>query len=1377
MNIDGAHSDPEEGTVLKSHLNFPVIGVGASAGGLGALQRLLAPLPADFGMALVVVMHLSPDHESSLGPILQRSGKLTVVTVTKATRIEVNHVYVISPALKLLMTDGQLRVSTLTTLEGRRRSIDLFFRTLAQAHQERSIGIVLSGTGSDGAQGLRRIKELGGVTLAQSPEDAEFDGMPRAALDSGMVDFCLPVGEMPEKLALLWANAQRIELPHPPADLAVERPGPAPEILAEEALRSIKALLKERTGHDFSHYKRGTVLRRLERRMQVRAMPDLVSYRQLLDVDPKETFALLQDMLISVTNFFRDPDAFEALRTAISSNADGRGDEPFRAWVAGCATGEEAYSVAILLREVLGPSGPPISIFASDIDQRAVAVARAGLFPASIATDVSEERLKAFFISDPRGFRVTKAVRDSVVFSAHNVLSDPAFTRMDLICCRNLMIYLDRSAQEQLLRGFHFALNPRGLLFLGSSETADAHSGLFEHVDKKAHVYRAAVAPNRPRSLPPMPPLPTRISMIAEPARDASSEKAAPAPLEALHQRVMRNYAPPSVLVDADDTVLQVSERAHHLLRLPEGAPSNKLMALARPELRAELRAVLGRATATGRIVASPPVRLTINGETHHVVITARPARHETPQGLILVVFDEAEESLDAAASAADARNPVIDALESELLQAQEKLRNMAGESSVSTEELRASNEELQTINEELRSTTEELETSREELQAVNEELTTVNTELTLRIDEASRVNDDFQNLMTSADIGTVFVDKEMRAKRFTPKAATLFNLLPADIGRPLMDIRHRLDYPQLAGDIETVLRQLKRVDREIRSEDGRVFAAQITPYRSAEDRIEGAVITLFDVTARRVAEEMLRSTERRMALVAESMRDYAIITMDIDSVIETWSRGAERIFGYAAEEILGQPFGQLFLPEDREAGKPQEELLRAREFGRCDDDRWHLRKDGQRIFCSGITTPLGTHPVMGFAKIARDFTDVELREQRRDQALVAERAASGRLQEANALKDRFLAVVSHELKNPLSVIQMNAQLISQLPLAAADPKVLRSAHSIKSAVASQTHLINDLLELSRANTGKIVLTPTIVDMADLVRNVIDAATVDAERKNQRLLADLEAAPMFVDSVRIEQIVWNLVTNAIKFTPPGGTVRVVLTVRNFVVELTVQDSGVGIAPDHLTHVFEMFHQIEPGKGSPGLGIGLALVKQLVELHRGMVTAASPGPGRGSTFTVTLPQAVGETRGTSGTESYRPLEGLNLLAVDDDGDFLSAFADILRQEGASVEEVQNADTAFELLQNGGFDAVISDVVMPTQDGLWLAEKLRSHQSTKSLPVFGVSSMARGAELTRALAAGFNGLIDKPVDIERLTNLLLEALSRPVERQTDPGSNVI
>lgn len=1365
MTPSAIEQDSEEFTVAKSHLNFPVVGIGASAGGLGALQKLMRQMPDAPGMAFVVVMHLSPEHESMLGTILQRTTALPIVTVTQSTPIEVDHIYVISPALKLIMSDGHLHVAQLTTIQARGSSIDLFFRTLAQAHQERAVGVVLTGTGSDGAQGLRRLKEFGGVAMAQSLEDAEFDGMPRAAIQTGVVDFVLPLEEIPAKLMLVWENARRIELPHPPDELKVHPSTGTAEVLAEEALISIKAILRERTGHDFSNYKRGTVLRRIERRMQVNAIPDLPAYRQLLDSQPKETAALLQDMLISVTNFFRDPEAFDALQDALKHMIDDRpATEPFRAWVAGSATGEEAYTIAMLLRELLGKRGPQIQVFASDIDERAVASARTGVFPLSIASDIEPARLREFFVQEDMSLRVTKALRDTVIFSAHNLLSDPPFTRMDLICCRNVLIYLNRAAQAQTLRSFHFSLKLQGLLFLGSSETTDAADGLFDDVEKLKRIYRVSAKSVRARMLPPIP---ARIPDVQLAPVQMVHEVLQKPPLELLHERILRDHSPPTVLVDKDDTLLYVSERASHLLRVPKGAATSKLLELIRPELRVALRTALHRAAETGSSIEASRVGLAINGVPHAIIMTVCPVVDETPRGMLLIMFNEVQESLALPLADQPGRDTVTDALEAELLQLQLRLQSTVGESTAFTEELRASNEELQTINEELRSTTEELETSREELQSVNEELTTVNTELSMRVEDSTQLNDDLQNLMSSADIGTVFVDRDMKLKRFTPQAATLFNLLVSDIGRPLMDITHRLEYPDLSKDVRNVLRTLTRIEREVNSHDNRWFLARVAPYRTAEDRIEGAVLAFFDVTSRRMAEENLRLSEQRMRLVAESMRDYAIISMDELGIIVTWSPGAEKIFGYSLEEAIGQSFALIFSEEQRQAGMPERELQKASELGRADDDHWYVRKEGDKVYCSGITVPLKGNGIVGFAKISRNFTQEESRERQREAVLQTERATHDQLQEASMLKDKFLAVVSHELKNPLSVIKMNAQLLARMPALQSNERALRATASIETAVTSQLQIINDLLEFSRANMDKLVLAPAFFNLAETVTNVSEAMGNDVAEKSQTLRVRTVPAAIHADPVRVEQIVWNLVTNAVKFTPSGGTIEVDLSIGDGVACLAVTDTGIGLDSTHLQGVFEMFHQVDHGlnRRTGGLGIGLALVKQLAELHGGHVTAESAGLGQGSCFRVWLPLRTA-LLGTP-VEEHVPtytLDKLRILVVDNELQLLQAFGELLESEGAYATLCTSAEEAVRTAVSGAFDAVISDLAMPEHDGHWLARQLRAYDATRNVALIALSGMTRETDRSQAQAAGFDAHLNKPVDLELLAKTLFTVMAK-------------
>jgi two-component system CheB/CheR fusion protein len=945
----------------------------------------------------------------------------------------------------------------------------------------------------------------------------------------------------------------------------------------------------------------------------------------------------------------------------------------------------------------------------------------------------------------------------------HNVLSDPPFTRVDLVCCRNLLIYLNRAGQAQVLRSLHFALNPGGMLFLGNSETVEAVDGLFAGIDKPRRLYRKTLAIAAGRALPPVQALGAVTPRLAF-AIDPPTERP---PLESLHDRVARRHAPPTVLVDADETVLHVAERAAHLLRVASGAPSNKLFSLARPELRAELRAALSRAVETGRAVEARRVRLAVNGEPRFVVMTVRPVIDELPAGLVLVAFEEFAETM-APDAAETGRDPVVDVLEEELRRTQARLHSMVGETAASTEELRASNEELQTINEELCSTTEELETSQEELQSINEELTTVNLELGLKVDETSRINDDLQNLMASAEIGVVFVDRELRVRRFSPQAASLMRLLPTDEGRVLTDIRHRLDYPELEQDVFSAMDVLHRVEREVQADDGRWFLARILPYRTSADRIEGAALAFVDVTRRRLADDALQHSENRMRMAAESLRDYAILTLDDTGVVATWSPGAERVFGFNAAEAVGQFFEFLFTEDDRRAGEPARELQTARDAGREEIDRWMVRKDGQRIFCSGITTPMVDGTLVGYAKIARDFTTERLRDHTREGALQEEQAARAALQKANAMKDEFLAVMSHELKNPLSVIQMNTQLLTRLPGLADDRRIERIARAMQSAVTSQGQIINDLLELSRLTTGKVALERDRLDLGEVVRTIEEAVANDIALKRQSLTVDVPG-PIWVvaDRIRTEQIVWNLITNASKFTPEGGSIRVSLTVQGAVALMTVADTGMGIQPDDLLRVFDMFRQVDRGasRRTTGLGIGLALVKQLAELHGGGVKAHSDGLQQGSAFTVWLPLADPPSLEVAlPAEAPVSMTGLRLLLVDDEPDLLQAFAELISLEGAIVSTTSSATDALVHARDGSFDAIISDVAMPERDGYWLARELRKDPRLASIPLVAVSGMARASDKLAALEAGFDAHVGKPLDLDTLSTEVLAALTR-------------
>ncbi|HEV3470988.1 MAG TPA: CheR family methyltransferase [Pyrinomonadaceae bacterium] len=898
---DGHKRPARKSAPAKSGHDFIVVGLGASAGGITALERFFSATPPDPGMAFVVILHLSAEHESNLAAMLQRQTTLPVVQVTEAVRVERNRVYVIPPAKHLRMVDGRITLAEPEKQDGRSVPIDLFFRTLGESYREHAIGVVLSGTGTDGTLGLRRIKEQGGVSMAQDPREAEYDGMPRSAISDGMVDFVLPVGAMPGKLVDIRQASEMIRLP-PEGD----EPPQGAELTA---LRDILAALRARTGHDFSNYKQSTVLRRVTRRMQVNQVSTLRGYLHRLRQQPDELQELQQDLLISVTNFFRDAGAFQLLqRQVVPRLFEGKDDsDQVRVWATGCATGEEAYSLAILLAEYAEQLDrpPSIQIFATDIDDEAITHAREGLYPDTIAADVTPERLQRYFDRENHHYRVKKAIREMVLFAPHNILRDPPFSRLDVVSCRNLLIYLNRDTQDRVLEIFHFALRPGGFLFLGSSESADTLPELFSPVDKKLRVFRRSAVAPAVRAIPVMP-VPGRWEPRQPPPPSARQRSYS---YPELHQTLVEQFAPPSVLVNEAYDVVHVSERAGRYLQMAGGEPTRSLLHLLHPDLRLDVRAALYAASKERRETATRPVPLEGGREVRVIV---RPvSRADIHAAFLLVIFDEGEAARPpnpgrAAAQEAPAdagAGEVVRRLEAELQQTRDILRSTIEQYETSTEELKASNEELQAINEELRSTTEELETSKEELQSLNEELQTVNYQLKDKVEEVTRVNDDLQNLLASTQIGTVFLDRQLRITRFTPALAEIFNVLPADVGRPLAHITHSLDYDEMAGEAERVLQTLVPVEREVQSAAGLWYSARILPYRTNDDRIQGVVVTFVDITDRKRAEERLRESEEQFRRAVEDAPIPVIMQAEDGEVLQI-SRTWTELTGYALADV-----------------------------------------------------------------------------------------------------------------------------------------------------------------------------------------------------------------------------------------------------------------------------------------------------------------------------------------------------------------------------------------------------------------------------------------------------------------------------------------
>ena len=825
-----------------------IVLIGASAGGVQALQNFFGALPVRTGAAFVVVVHLDPTHQSEMPSIIAARTRMPVVQIGQRQRLEADHVYVIAPDRRLQIVDHEIESLHFDEPRGRRSPIDLLFRSLAQQLGD-GFAVILSGAGSDGALGARAVKEAGGIVLVQDPNEAEYSSMPRSAIAAGAADFVLPARELAEWLAEL-------------IPLKIGVAGSDAGQVDEESLRRVLAHLRARTGHDFSKYKRTTVLRRIARRMQVVRAEDLTDYYEVMRDSPEEAAALLNDLLISVTTFFRDGEAFQKLAEDVLPELfkDKAADETVRVWVPGCATGEEAYSFAILLLEEAArhkTRRQPIQVFGSDLDARALASAREGRFPLSIEADVSEERLRRFFVRDGDHYRVRQEVRDPVLFAVHDLLKDPPFSHVDLISCRNVMIYLDRELQEQVCRTFHYALNPGGYLFLGSSETGDHPPGLFRTIDGTARIYQSTAVPgDKPRLLRRLLG-PVRLrEPLAHLGRAVSPTVALGE--AAIHRRALEQVAPPSMLVDESHRVVHLSENAGRFV-MPSGGPlSGDAVDLVRPELRFELRSALYRAFEQTLPTLSVPVLVPFNGARHRVHLMVKPVPESgADQRAAVVMFIEGEE-VDETDAAAE--RPVSDEtvrrLTQELELTQARLRTMREESDAANQELRAANEELQSINEEYRSTSEELETSKEELQSINEELQTVNSELKLKLEAISRAHSDLQNLIAATDFGTLFLDSDLRIRRFTDRVTELFSITQADEGRPITDFAHQLRYDDLAKDARAVLADLAPIRREVRSRSGRCYDMRVRPYRAIDHKIDGVVVTFVDVFERPAAEE-----------------------------------------------------------------------------------------------------------------------------------------------------------------------------------------------------------------------------------------------------------------------------------------------------------------------------------------------------------------------------------------------------------------------------------------------------------------------------------------------------------------------------------------
>jgi two-component system, chemotaxis family, CheB/CheR fusion protein len=1111
------------------HNPFPIIGVGASAGGLGALKELIAALPPRPDLALVIIQHLDPHHESRLVDLLSPHTGMAVREADHGTRVEPNHVYVIKPNTDLAIADGVLSVTPRPDARRPHYPVDHFLRSLASVQGAHAVGVILSGTGSDGTLGLCEIKAAGGVTFAQSERSAEHSGMPQSAITAGAVDLALTPPEIAARLAELAR--------HPYLRTA----GAADQRVTEDAeqFRRVIRALRKNTGVDFSQYRDTTIKRRTARRMLVRGQPTLAHYAEVLEQDRDEAEALYRDVLIHVTSFFRDQELFEDLKRDVYPEilAAKRPSEPVRVWVPGCSTGQEAYSIAITLLEFLEARdvAHPVQIFATDLgDPDSLDKARAGLYPESIEAEVSPERLRRFFTREDHGYRIAKGIRERCVFARQNLTVDPPFSRVDLVSCRNVLIYMSPSLQQRLLPVFHFALNPTGFLVLGLAESIGQFGDLFEVVNRKHKIYRRRATGRRPQ----VNFLTGSWTATSAARRPVSALPLANDFVREADRLVLSTYAPPSVLVDQYFDVEQFRGRTAPFLEPPSGQPTTNLLRMAKEGLQAELRSALAEAKASRAEVVRDKLRVVDAGKPIEFALRILPVTPpQTADMHLLVLFEPARATgptgfMQAAIDSGSATDHDVARLRQELESNREYLQAIIDTHESSDQELRAAHEELLSSNEELQSTNEELETTKEELQSSNEELATVNEQLQTRNRELDAANEDLSNFISSADIALITVGRDLAIRRLTPAAAKPFNLVLNDVGRSIEHIKFALQIDSLGEAIRQVVASARPWEREVLDRDGHWWLVQVKPHVTNGGEIDGATVVAVPIDVIKQAQALIEARDYALAVLA-TVRE-PLIVLDAHLRVGLANQAYYDLFGGNQEDTAGRllyetvgeawagPDLQQALQAASTSGRPLVDL----EIERTLPGRGLrlLRINARSIVREG-------HPLLLLLGI-QDIT-----EHREADAL---RIEAETLRRVNRRKDEFLGILAHELRNPLAPMRFALEVMRRTD---GDPAAsTRARQVLERQVAHMVRIVDDLLDVSRITQGKVELRKEVVELASVVNAAVELSRPLIDAANQEITVSMPGEPVRLqaDPVRLTQVLINLLNNAVKFTGTGG---------------------------------------------------------------------------------------------------------------------------------------------------------------------------------------------------------------------------------------------
>jgi two-component system CheB/CheR fusion protein len=1342
---------------------FPIVVAGASAGGLEAFNELLKALPVDTGMAFVLIQHLAPDHESLLPDILGRATAMPVTQVANNTDVKPNHVYVIPPGKSMVISHGLLQLAPRTEQRGQARPIDHFMRSLAEEHGHKAIGIVLSGTANDGTLGLEEIKAGGGITFAQD-NTAEHTGMPRSAIASGAVDFVLPPDEIARELGRI---ARHPYIGQVDAD--------DPSIANAPAMGRILDSLRRGTGVDFGNYKRNTLYRRITRRMVLQKLETLAAYYEFMKENAREIDALYQDVLIGVTSFFRNPEAYEALKTSVFPKlTEGRNrHEQVRVWALGCSTGEEAYSLAMTFMEYAESSGRRVGmqIFATDLNAAGIEHARTGMYPKGITQDVSPERLRRFFVEVDGRYRICKPIRDMCIFARQNALADPPFSRLDLVACRNMLIYLDPKLQRHLIPLLHYSLRGEGFLWLGGSETIGSYRDLFDLVDTKNKIYaKKAGAPNHV-VLPATGKRWDGVARESAETRALAEAASAPDPQREADRILLNRYAPPGVVVNDQFDIVQFRGDTSGFLAPAPGKASLNILKMLREGLMVAVRGALQRAKRDGLPVREEGLHAKSNGQSREVDVVVIPLRGAgSAVGSMLVLFEEPAVSVEGRMRQMDemtrstaeqaAREPdpnreskEVARLKQELSATRDYLQSVIEQQEAANEELQSANEEVQSANEELQSINEEVETSKEEIQSANEELSTVNDELQNRNRELSTSNNDLTNLLSSVQIAIVMLGPDLRIRRFTPPAEKLLNLIPADLGRPIGDMKLKVDVPDLEALVLEVIETISTREREVQDVQGRWYSLRIRPYRTLENKIDGAVILFVDIDRVKKAEQSVRESEARFELLANNAP--VLIWVNDLAGPRFVNRAYEEFVGATESEIRHAEPGRYIHLDDAGGYLVQyEEALRA---AKPFEARARLRRaDGEYRWMKSVALPrIVDGTVVGFVGCTFDITDMK--------------EAESALIELDRGKNEFLAMLAHELRNPLSGVHNAARMLAHTQ----DASVIGQARGIIDRQTSHmVRMVNDLLDISRITHGKIQLDLEPVDLAAVVRGSVDSTAPEREAHRQSITVDVPVEPVWIrgDAMRLDQVISNLLNNASKFTRGDGHIWVSLQRelgsrprREAWATLRVRDDGMGIDPALLPRIFDLFVQADrfPERARTGIGLGLTLARRLVELHAGTIEARSDGQAAGSEFVVRIPLLPkGEIpERTGGRPARRAAPSpRRILIVDDNRDAAESLGLVFTLAGHTVKVVHEGGAAFPAASEFRPDAILLDIGLPDMDGYRVARALRENGTTRDTLIVATTGYGRMEDVRKSREAGIDEHMTKPVDPDRLMDYI-------------------